>query len=146
MGTRTREQISRTMSRIRGKDTGIEVALRNELRRRCLHYRKNVTTLQGKPDLVFAQYKVAIFCDGDFWHGWNWTVHKRDFKSNQAFWVAKIERNRARDRRVTRTLRAQGWYVLRFWGSDILRDVHRCGDLVETALVRRLLERWRMPR
>lgn len=140
---RTQEQISYTMSRIRCKDTGIEVSLRKELRRRHLHYRKNVKALPGKPDIVFAQRKVVVFCDGDFWHGRNWQVRKNDFRRNKGFWVTKIERNRARDRKVNRELRAMGWVVLRLWGSDIERDVRRCGDRVEALLTERLLARWR---
>lgn len=139
---RTQAQISYTMSRIRSKDTGIEVALRGELRRRHLHYRKNVAKLPGKPDIVFARYRVAVFCDGDFWHGRDWAVRKRDFRRNKQFWVTKIERNRARDRKVSRELRAMGWTVLRLWGSEIERDVRRCGDRVESLLTERLLAQW----
>ncbi len=146
MGKRTAEETSRIMSRIRGKDTAIECALRGELRRRGLHYRKNVRTLTGCPDVVFAYYRVAIFCDGEFWHGRDWARHKEDFRSNKAFWVEKIERNRARDRRVNATLRAQGWRVLRFWESDIQRNVRAVGAKVEAALVDALLARWRSNR
>lgn len=131
------------MSCIRGKDTGIELALREELRRRHLHYRKNVAGLPGKPDVVFAQHKLAVFCDGEFWHGRNWARRKTDFKRNKAFWVAKIERNMARDHEVNRTLRAQGWSVLRIWESDIKRDIRKCGARVEMALVDALLQRFR---
>lgn len=140
---RTKAQISYTMSCIRGKDTGIELALRAELRRRHLHYRKNVAGLPGKPDVVFAQHKLAVFCDGEFWHGRDWAKRKTDFKRHKAFWVAKIERNMARDREVNRSLRALGWHVLRIWESDIKRDVRKCGARVEAALVEALLQRFR---
>ena len=143
MGKRTPEETSRIMARIRGKDTAIERALRQELRRRGLHYRKNVRTLPGRPDVAFAQYKVAVFCDGEFWHGRDWARRKEDFRNNKAFWVAKIERNRARDRRVNAELRAKGWRVLRFWERDIQRDVRAVGAKVEAALVDALLARWR---
>lgn len=143
MGARTPEETSRIMTRIRGKDTAIERALRQELRRRGLHYRKNVRALPGCPDIAFAQYKVAVFCDGEFWHGRDWAKHKKDFHRNTAFWVAKIERNRARDRNVNATLRANGWRVLRFWERDIYRDVKSVGAKVEAALVETLLVRWR---
>lgn len=143
MGGRTPEETSRIMARIRGKDTAIECALRQELRRRGLHYRKNVRTLPGRPDVAFAQYKVAVFCDGEFWHGRDWARRKEDFRNNKAFWVAKIERNRARDRRVNAELRAKGWRVLRFWERDIQRDVRAVGAKVEAALVDALLARWR---
>lgn len=143
MKARSREQISYTMSRIRGKDTGIETALRRELRRRRLHYRKNVPHLPGKPDVAFASLKVAVFCDGEFWHGHDWTRRQADLKGNRAFWVAKIERNRARDRAVDAALREAGWRVLRFWGRKIERDVGKVADLVEHVLVAQLLRRWR---
>lgn len=140
---RTQEQISRNMSRIRGCNTGIELALRRELWRRRLHYRKNVASLPGKPDVVFAKYKLAIFCDGEFWHGRNWRVHRQDFKKNRVFWIAKIERNMKRDRMVSRKLRSMGWTVLRFWETDIKRKIGHCVDKIEAALVDSLLSKWR---
>lgn len=142
MKPRTKEQISYTMSRIRGTETGIEVALRAELRRRHLHYRKNVSHLPGKPDIVFASYKVAIFCDGEFWHGYDWKRRRSDLKSNRDFWVAKIERNMARDRAVNRALQEAGWRVLRFWGNRIKQDVRGIGAKIEMALVETILARW----
>ncbi len=143
MKPRTKEQISYTMSRIRGTETGIEVALRAELRRRHLHYRKNVSLLPGKPDIAFASYKVAVFCDGEFWHGYDWGRRKGDLKGNRDFWVAKIERNMAHDRAVNRALREAGWCVLRFWGNRIKQDVKGVGEKIEAALVETLLARWR---
>lgn len=143
MAQRTQEQISYNMSRIRSTETGIEVALRQELRRRHLHYRKNVKALPGKPDVVFAGYRVAVFCDGEFWHGYDWKHRQADLKGNRAFWVAKIERNMARDRKVNRELRAAGWTVLRFWGRALLKDPKGAGARIERALVAALLTRWR---
>lgn len=138
---RTKEQTSYIMSRIRGKDTGIEMTLRMELRRRHLRYRKNVSSLPGKPDVVFAKYKVAIFCDGEFWHGYDWATRQKDLKSNRSFWIEKIERNMARDREINRLLRVKGWKVLRFWGRTIEQDVTRIGARIEATLVDRLLDR-----
>lgn len=140
---RSKEQISYNMSRIHGAETSIEVALREELRRRGLHYRKNSKVLIGKPDVVFAQYKVVVFCDGEFWHGFDWKHRKADLKRHKAFWVEKIERNMARDTTVTATLRKEGWTVLRFWGKEIKRDVQKVGARIEQALVDALLAKWR---
>ena len=137
MPKRTREQTSRIMSRIHGKDTGIEMVLRKTLWRRGHRYRKNVTWLPGKPDIVFRVAKVAIFCDGEFWHGKNWMVRQKDLHGNRAFWVAKIERNRARDRAVNAALRETGWTVLRFWGNTIERKLNKVVDLVEAILAAR---------
>ncbi len=125
------------MSRIHGKDTGIEVVLRKALWRKGFRYRKNVTRLPGRPDIVFRAAKVAIFCDGEFWHGKNWTVRQNDLHGNRAFWMAKIERNRARDRAVNAVLREAGWTVLRFWGGTIERKLDKVVGLIETTLARR---------
>ena len=106
---KTREQISDNMRRVKNKDSEIELLLRKELWSRGLRYRKNVTSVFGKPDIAFLGKKVAIFCDSEFWHGYNWEERKLDFKSHQDFWIPKIERNMARDREVNETLREQGW-------------------------------------
>lgn len=128
---KTKEQISYNMQRVKNKGSKIELALRKELWSRGLRYQKNVTSIFGKPDLVFKGKKIAIFCDSEFWHGYNWEVRKKDFKSHQEFWIPKIERNMQRDKEVTKELEKQGWFVLRFWGNDIKKDVSKCADLIE---------------
>ena len=105
--------------------------LRKELWNRGLRYQKNVTSIFGKPDLAFKGKKVAVFCDSEFWHGYNWDERKKDFKSHQEFWLPKIERNMERDREVTAELQKQGWTVLRFWGKEIKKDVIGCADIIE---------------
>ena len=101
---KTKEQISFNMKQVKNKDSKIEVALRKELWNRGLRYQKNVTSIFGKPDLVFKGKKVAVFCDSEFWHGYNWDERKKDFKSHQDFWIPKIERNMERDAEVTAKL------------------------------------------
>lgn len=128
---KTKEQISYNMQRVKNKGSKIELALRKELWSRGLRYQKNVTSIFGKPDLVFKGKKIAIFCDSEFWHGYNWDVRKKDFKSHQEFWIPKIERNMQRDKEVTEELEKQGWVVLRFWGNDIKKGVSKCADLIE---------------
>lgn len=128
---RTKEQISYNMSRIRSKDTSIEILLRNELWRRGLRYRKNVKYIVGKPDIVFIGKKIAVFCDSEFWHGYNWENRKKDFKSHQEFWIPKIEKNMQRDAEVTEKLENEGWVVLRFWGNDIKKNLMVCADRIE---------------
>ena len=91
---KTKEQISYNMQCVKNKDSDIEVMLRKELWSRGLRYRKNVSTIVGKPDIVFISKKVAVFCDSEFWHGYNWEERKKDFKTNQDFWISKIERNK----------------------------------------------------
>jgi DNA mismatch endonuclease (patch repair protein) len=84
-------------------------------------FRKNVASLPGRPDVVFPRVHLAVFCDGDFWHGKDWSVRRATLAqgTNAPYWIAKIEANRARDRRHTAALRADGWIVLRFWESAI---------------------------
>ena len=131
---KTKEQISFNMKQVKNKDSKIEMALRKELWSRGLRYQKNVTSIFGKPDLVFKGKKVAVFCDSEFWHGHNWEERKKDFKSHQEFWIPKIERNIERDKEVTEELQKQGWTVLRFWGKDIKKNAGGCADIIEKAV------------
>ena len=131
----TPEQRHKNMVAIKSKDTGIEVMLRKELWRRGIRgYRKNYKKLPGKPDIVFTKQKVAIFCDSEFWHGYDWENRKEDFKSRQDFWIPKIERNMERDKEVNEELSSLGWVVLRFWGKDIKKDVNNIADIIEIGL------------
>ena len=136
---KTKEQISFNMKQVKNKDSKIEVALRKELWNRGLRYQKNVTSIFGKTDLVFKGKKVAVFCDSEFWHGYNWEERKKDFKSHQEFWIPKIERNMERDKEVTAELQRQGWTVLRFWGKEIKKNVCGCADIIEKAVRGELL-------
>ena len=131
---KTKEQISYNMSRVKNKDSAIELALRKELWSRGIRYRKNVTSVFGKPDIVFIGKKLAVFCDSEFWHGYDWENRKNDIKSHQEFWIPKIERTIKRDEEVTQYLQEQGWTVLRFWGKDIKRDPAACADLIVKVL------------
>jgi DNA mismatch endonuclease (patch repair protein) len=134
------ETASRIKQRNRSRDTKAELLLRKELWRRGLRYRLHAPDLPGKPDIVFRRAKVAIFCDGDFWHGRSWRErHERLSRgSNAPYWTAKIAANVARDRRNTRSLRAAGWTVVRLWETDILRNVSReAGKVARTLTVPR---------
>lgn len=134
MDNHTVEQRRRNMQAVKNKDSKIEIALRKELWSRGLRYQKNVTSIFGKPDLVFNGKKVAVFCDSEFWHGYNWEERKKDFKSHQEFWIPKIERNMERDKEVTEELQKQGWTVLRFWGKEIKKNAGGCADIIEKAV------------
>lgn len=131
---KTKEQISYNMRQVKNKDSEIECLLRKELWSRGIRYRKNVTKIIGKPDIVFSGKKVAVFCDSEFWHGYNWEERKADFKSNQEFWIPKIERNMQRDIEVNEALAADGWIVLRFWGREIKKETTACADKIEKVL------------
>ena len=121
------------MRKVKNKDTTIECILRKELWKRGLRYRKNVKSICGKPDIAFIGKRIAVFCDSEFWHGYNWKERKKDFKSNQEFWIPKIERNISRDTEVTTKLKSEGWTVLRCWGKEIKSNVTLCADKVEKA-------------
>lgn len=134
MSTKTKEQISFNMSRVKSMDSKIELMLRKELWARGLRYQKNVSGITGKPDVVFKGKKVAVFCDSEFFHGYDWENKKNEIKSNRDFWINKIERNIQRDKEVTYQLEAEGWIVLRFWGKEIKKDLEKCVDLIEQVL------------
>ena len=131
---KTKEQISYNMQQVKNKDSKIEVLLRKELWSRGIRYRKNVNRIYGKPDIVFIGKKVAVFCDSEFWHGYNWEERKKDFKSHQEFWIPKIERNMKRDAEVTARLESEGWTVIRFWGNEIKKNTAQCADIIEKAV------------
>lgn len=117
------ERVRFTMSRIRSSDTRAEKTLRKALWANGLRFRKNYRKLPGKPDVVFLRPRIAVFCDGDFWHGRNWPQRKRRLRTNASYWIAKIERNRARDKKVNAELKRLGWTVIRIWESDIQSDI-----------------------
>ena len=122
------------MRQVKNKGSKIETMLQKELWSRGLRYRKNAKQITGKPDIVFIGKKVAVFCDSEFWHGYDWDNRKNDFKSNQDFWIPKIERNMERDKEVNAILESEGWTIIRFWGKEIKKDVKACADIVEEAL------------
>ena len=129
----TAEQRSKNMKAVRASGSKIETALAKALFARGLRYRKNDRTIFGKPDLTFKKYKIAVFVDGEFWHGKDWESKKYDHKSNQEFWLTKIERNIERDKEVNGKLIAEGWKVLRFWGKDITGNIDKCiNDIQKT--------------
>ena len=130
----TPEQRHKNMQAIKNKDSEIELILRKELWKRGLRYRKNVKNVFGHPDIAFIGKKVAVFCDSEFWHGYDWDNRKKDIKSRRDFWIPKIERNMQRDIEVTDVLKSEGWTVLRFWGKEINKDVCKCADIIETAV------------
>lgn len=134
MDRHTPEQRRKNMQAVKNKDSQIELLLRKELWKRGLRYQKNRTDIFGKPDIVFKGKKVAVFCDSEFWHGYNWEERKKDFKSHQEFWIPKIERNMERDIEVTDILESEGWTVLRFWGKEIKKETEKCANIIEKAV------------
>ncbi len=108
----------------RSRGTKPELALRKALWRAGLRYRLHDSLVRGRPDIVNRRKRVAIFVDGDFWHGRDWRSRRRKLAagSNSAYWLGKIGSNRARDLRVTQQLRSEGWTVIRVWETDATRD------------------------
>lgn len=113
-----------------------ELRLRRALWRAGLRYRLNAPDLPGRPDIVFRRLKLVIFCDGDFWHGRHWRKRKAKLKNgwNSRYWVAKIERNRERDREVNRQLARKGWSVIRVWETDLAKNVSPAVALIKSAI------------
>lgn len=130
----TPEQRKKNMQAIRSKDTTIELALRKALWKKGIRYRKNYKGLIGKPDIVITKYRIVVFCDSDFWHGYDWDNRKSRIKSNQEYWIPKIERNMKRDKEVTAVLVEQGWIVLRFREHSIRKNLESCLDDIEEAV------------
>lgn len=134
MDVLTPEQRSRNMRAIKAEKTKIEEKLAKELWTKGYRYRRNYKKLDGRPDFVFIKYKIAIFCDGDYWHGKEWDISKHRIKTNTEFWHKKIESNIERDKKVNEKLERQGWTVLRFWESQIKKNVSECLQIIENTI------------
>lgn len=132
----TKEQRHKNMQHIKSKDTKIEVLLRKALWAKGYRYRKNYKNLPGKPDIALTKYKIAIFCDGEFFHGKDWGVLKPKLEkgNNSNFWISKISRNRERDDEINKKLLFMGWTVIRFWGNDIKKNTDECVRVIEEAV------------
>ena len=140
MDVLTPEQRKRAMSRIRSKDTSIELMLRKALWRMGIRYRKNYNKLPGSPDIAITKYQIAIFCDGEFFHGYKWSERKPRLDNNRDFWINKIENNIERDKNVDNKLQAMGWVVLRYWGAEIKKNLPSCVTDVQESILARIIE------
>jgi DNA mismatch endonuclease (patch repair protein) len=133
MDVLTPEQRHKNMSHIRSSNTSIEILLRKALWHEGIRYRKNYSKLPGKPDIAITKYMIAIFCDGELWHGKDWEEKKNRFKTNRDYWIQKIERNIARDAENEKKLESMGWTVIRFWGNEIKKNLTDCvNEIKET--------------
>lgn len=126
----TKEQRKKNMQAVKSKGSIIERKLALELWRLGIRYRKNDKSVYGKPDLTIKRLKIAIFVDSEFWHGKDWGENKKKHKTNKLFWLEKIERNIQRDYEVNEYLLKSGWKFLRFWGTDITKNLRTCTDKV----------------
>jgi len=136
MDNLTKAQRHKNMKNIRSKDTKIELVLRKALWNKGYRYRKNYDKLPGKPDIAITKYKIAVFCDSEFFHGKDWeTLKSRLEKSNNSsYWLDKISRNRERDEAVNKELLFLGWTVVRFWGKDVIKETDQCIKVIEETI------------
>ncbi|RII32962.1 very short patch repair endonuclease [Clostridium chromiireducens] len=142
MDNLTKEQRQKNMQNIKSKNTKIEMKLCKALWNNGYRYRKNYKELPGKPDIVLTKHKIAIFCDGEFFHGKDWDKQKiRLGKSNNSeYWIKKISNNIKRDVEIDKQLSNLGWTVIRFWGKDILRNTDECIKEIEDTMFHLMIE------
>ena len=128
---------SKNMRNIRAQDTSIELMLRKRLWHEGIRYRKNYSCLPGKPDVAITKYKIAIFCDGEFFHGKDWEQLKVRLSNgkNSNYWVKKIERNITRDKHNDQILKYYDWIVLHFWESDIRNNIDKCVQTIKETIL-----------
>lgn len=138
----TVEQRHKVMSHIKSKDTSIEIALRKALWHSGIHYRKNYKFLPGTPDIALTKYKIAIFCDSEFFHGFQWEEKKKHLGNNREYWIKKIDRNIARDSNTDKALAYEGWTVIHFWGHEILQDVSCCVDIIKDTIFHTIMDQY----
>ncbi len=129
-GFYTTSERSELMKKIKSGNTKSEIILRKVLWGLGIRYRKNYKKLPGTPDIVIPKYKLIIFVDGEFWHGFEWEKKKKCIKSNRDFWIPKIERNIQRDAETNNALREMGWTVLRFWDQQIKKELGNCVNII----------------
>ncbi|WBV52839.1 very short patch repair endonuclease [Chryseobacterium gambrini] len=127
----TTAERSKNMSKIRSKNTQPEILLRKALWSEGIRYRLNLAKLPGKPDIVINKFKLAIFVDGSFWHGYKWDEKKIKIKSNKEYWLNKIERNIERDNENNIALQKAGYTVLRFWDHQVKKDISTCISIIK---------------
>jgi len=137
MDVMTPEQRRKTMRANSGKGTSIERILAKALWQKGYRYRKNYPKVPGTPDLALVGLKIAIFCDGDMWHGKDWNKVQKRFHTNRDYWIEKIEKNMLRDRKVNFALGRLGWTVLRFWETEIRRNLELCVLKIEYVVAKK---------
>jgi len=134
MDVLTPEQRRRNMQAIKSKETKAEISLAKALWAKGHRYRKNNKKIFGNPDLTFSKCRLAIFVDGEYFHGYNWDTEKHRIKTNREFWWNKIEGNIRRDQLVNLTLVDNGWTVLRFWTQEVRKNIASCINKIQQAI------------
>lgn len=118
------------MSNVKLKNGDAEQLLAKQLWHLGYRYRKNDKRLPGSPDIAILKHRVAVFVDGEFWHGKDWETRKARLQRNREYWIEKIEENMARDIRVDEELRNRGWVPIRFWAKDAFKNTDACIDRI----------------
>lgn len=130
----TTPEISKRMANVHLKASKAETDLAKELWRRGLRYRKNYRKLPGSPDIAILKHKIAVFVDGEFWHGKDWDQQKECLKTNQEYWIEKIGENIARDKRNDLLLFEMGWKPIHFWEKEAIKSLQFCADSIIDAI------------
>lgn len=137
---KTTPEISKRMSKVHLKRGKAETMLAKALWHKGYRYRLNYKMLPGSPDIAITKYRVAIFVDGEFWHGQNWQERKTRLRSNREYWIEKIEENITRDARNDDILAYQGWAIIHLWEKEVLKNLDKCVKYVEDAVVEQIVE------
>jgi len=127
---KTTPETSKRMASVKLKDGKAETILAKTLWHSGVRYRKNYKKLPGSPDIAITKHKIAVFVDGEFWHGENWEKRKKKLKSNRDYWIEKIEENMARDSRNDRKLEENGWLPIHFWEKEVLKNTEYCANSI----------------
>ena len=140
MDVLTRKQRHKSMIGNKGNDTKPEILLRKALWHRGIRYRRNYRKLPGSPDIAITTKKIAIFVDGEFWHGYDWENKKERIVRNRDYWIEKIEENIARDNRNDKLLKSMGWIPIHFWTKEVLKDPEGCVHDIEDIILQIITE------
>ena len=127
----TDAQTSKRMSNVKLKQGDAEKLLAKKLWHKGYRYRLNYKAMPGSPDIAILKYHIAIFVDGEFWHGYDWANKKEKLKRNREYWIEKIEENISRDSRVDKELVAKGWTPVHFWSKEVIKETESCIATIE---------------
>lgn len=131
---KTSPAISKRMSNVKLKGGKAETILAKSLWISGIRYRKNYKKLPGSPDIAITKYKIAIFVDGEFWHGFDWENRKQKLKKNKEYWIEKIEENIAKDKCNNELLIKDNWTVIHFWEKEVLKNLEECISKVHSSI------------
>ena len=137
----TTPEVSKRMGKVRLKKGKAEVLLAKALWHRGYRYRLNYKKLPGSPDIAITKYRIAVFVDGEFWHGFDWEYRKKTLKANRDYWIEKIEENIARDLRNDRLLLQADWIPIHFWEKEVIKNMPKCIAEIEDIIIAQLMDR-----